>query len=314
MSSATTAFLRLAAAVQTYDQVMRTHIFARLEQVFGPDRWEDELLDALSEDRQLDFLHGYPPLQIEQFLELKDFDRIVRWHRRHFPEFTDRDLSRISNATSVRNRFAHFANYSPAGKWIDGKTQVLARLVKKMDEGRAARLDAVGRHLRAFVPVEAAPQPPGEPGAPQPPAGHRDERPPGSEAAAADREPNPGSTLVQDLHEYRSHYNETSLGTGWRRSVHFRDWWVTRWIGRTKGKTRICVFAPAKRADAGWISASDGSLISETVSDEDAGFRRLLEAERSGEIDRLTREAIAGYERRSAPHAAASGRHPAEPS
>ena len=106
--------LRLAAALHTWDAVLRSHLIERMKQNCG-SAWEAGILRSLHEDRQLEY-HQYGDRRpdLRHYLEIREFYWIARGNRRYFGEFTNRDLSRLKDAARVRNEFAHFYTNPPA--------------------------------------------------------------------------------------------------------------------------------------------------------------------------------------------------------
>ncbi len=414
--------LRLAAALHTWDAVLRSHLIERMKQNCG-SAWEAGILRSLHEDRQLEY-HQYGDRRpdLRHYLEIREFYWIARGNRRYFGEFTNRDLSHIADATRIRNEFAHFYTGALGAGLVARRIRLLTRLVRKVDEREAARIEELGGRIGAALDESAGP-PSAElvdaeqltaeirasmkasleefgksaslnpdalarqlaesltpyrerhlqelrkgvesitesvdesralleqaredreearrdraeaesiradaerirtevlrqlraansdkaPAVPRERRGHgpsdagRQAAGPGKTPTASSRSGNgKGAVPARDqLQGYRSRFREASSGNGWIYTTRLDDWRITCWVGMAQGETRACVFSPSKPDETGrWISAAPRALISRAAPDEDAAFELLFRAEQSGEVERLAKDAIRDYERRTAP-------------
>ena len=101
------------------------------------------------------------------------------------------------------------------------------------------------------------------------------------------------SVTAKKVEEYRNKFKRTKSGNGWRHTTDVDGWLVTRWVGKSGGEYRACVFAPNRRFDN--AEAAEWPLVNQHCNSEEDAFKHLCYLEERKRIDQLARRAIEYY-------------------
>ena len=91
--------------------------------------------------------------------------------------------------------------------------------------------------------------------------------------------------------EYRKKFGRARSRNGWTRRTEVEGWFITRWVGKKRGKDYACVFAPSR----GWIEATEGPLFDQPCRSEEEAFKYLQDLDNRGTIEQRARKEIEEY-------------------
>ncbi len=99
--------------------------------------------------------------------------------------------------------------------------------------------------------------------------------------------------VARNVESYRKRFKKANSGNGWRYTTEVNGWSVTRWVGKSAGQHRACVFSPWRQVDN--TDAAEWPLINQRCNSEEDGFRYLQDLDHGGAIEQRARKAIEEY-------------------